>query len=246
MYYQNPDLERAFSFIANLDFDVLCLQEVPERFLERLKKLPYNMAHSLDIQRFERGETIRNYCVILTRHTVLSTKPLMFPDLRRPLRTKLLQFALWRLRRIEKRGSLCADIALPAGTFRVFCLHLTLSYPERLMREFDLAMKQPDPETPTIVCGDLNIVESPCISVLNWLEGGRVRDIFAWRSERREMEKKFAELDLQNPLRGTHTQTIARSQLDHILVPKNLRIVQAKVLPDRYGSDHNPVFVEAE
>ena len=33
MLFRNTDLDRAFSFIKSLDFDVFCLQEVPEKNL---------------------------------------------------------------------------------------------------------------------------------------------------------------------------------------------------------------------
>jgi len=247
MYHLNPDPDRAFRFITKLDFDVLCLQEVPEAFLERLKGLPYSIAFGTDVDR-RTGKTIeRNYCVILSKHTVTDDREFAYPEFPLAFRTKLLFWCLYPLgwRPISNRRSVFADIELPMlGRTRVFCLHLTLSYPQRLMREFDTAMALRQRSLPTIVCGDFNILESAHITVLNWLQGGRLRDIFAWRSERKDMEKKFAEFGLQNPLRGTRTQTISRSQLDHILIPDEMKVTRAEVLPDRCGSDHNPVFVE--
>jgi endonuclease/exonuclease/phosphatase family metal-dependent hydrolase len=148
-------------------------------------------------------------------------------------------------RKIAQKGSLVADIELPQlGRTQVFCVRLTLSYPARILQEFQIVMQQRDPALPTIICGDLNIVERLHIMILNWLLGGKLSDIFAWRTLREAMEEKFARLNLQNPLRGKPTQTISRSQLDHILVPNDMRILSAEVLPERCGSDHHPVFVE--
>lgn len=246
MHHRNRDLDRALSFIQKLDFDVLCLQEVPEQFLERLKTLPCRIAYGVDVDRLSGKTFERNYCVILSRHPIVGTREFAFPAFPLALRTKLFILLLHPLgwRRTANRGSACADIELPNGRTRVFCLHLTLSYPERILREFDAAMELRDPSLSSVVCGDFNILERPHITILNWLLGGRARDMFAWRSERGAMEKKFARLALQNPLRGRPTQTISRSQLDHILVPKEFRVVRADVLPDRRGSDHHPVFVE--
>lgn len=244
MFFRNPDPDRALSFIANSAFDVFCLQEVPEVFLERLKTLPCNIAFALDFDRIQYGKESKQYCVMLTPHQIVASEAIRFPVAERPLRTKLFQLALWDLHEVLERGSLFADIRIAGVTVRVFCLHLTLSYPECIAQEFDTAMRKLNASVPTLVCGDFNILEKPHITVLNWLLGGRLRDIFVGHGTRRLFEKKFAQRGFQNPLRGTQTQTIARSQLDHILVPDSFSIVDAHAEGDRVGSDHCPVFVE--
>lgn len=250
MLYRNPDQDRAFSFIKDLDFDVLCLQEVPEPFLERLKTLPHALAFSIDSDRLEAaGKTMHTYCVLLSRYTITKSGDVRFPPLHRVFRTRLFIWFMhpWGWQKISNRRSLFVDIDIAgSGRIRVFCLHLTLSHPERILREFTIATELRDRSIPTLMCGDLNILESAHVTILNWLLGGRFLDILAWRNTRRAFQKRFAVLGLQNPLRGKRTQAIARSQLDHILVPTTFRIKKAEVLPDRVGSDHNPVFVECE
>ncbi|HEV3245069.1 MAG TPA: endonuclease/exonuclease/phosphatase family protein [Candidatus Paceibacterota bacterium] len=247
MHHRNRDPERAFSFIKDSGFDVFCLQEVTEEFLKRLQALPCNIAYGPDLDRLDGNTIERNYCVTLTPHKVLASKDFAFPQFPLQWRTRLVVFLLYPLgwRHITNRRSLYADIELPGfGRTRFFCLHLTLSYPGRRAREFDTAMTLRDLSIPNIACGDFNILESVHITLLSWLLGGRLRDIFAWHRERRDFEARFAELGLRNPLRGRLTQTISRSQLDHILLPSGLRVIRADVLPDRVGSDHHPVRVE--
>jgi endonuclease/exonuclease/phosphatase family metal-dependent hydrolase len=248
MYHNNPDPDRAFRFIAGLDFDTLCLQEVPEDFLERLKTLSFHIAYSPDVDRIGRG-TEHNFCVILSRHPMVTSEGFPFPPLSWPLRTRAFNLFMypWGWRRIGNRGSLYADVLLPkTGRTRIFCLHLTLSYPKRLIREFDLAASYRRASIPSVFCGDLNIIESFRLTLTNWLLGGPFGDIFDKGQSRTEAEKRFAELGLQNPLRGTSTHLFAKSQLDHILVPRNFNVTKATVLQDRVGSDHHPVFVECE
>lgn len=249
MLYKNPDLDRAFSFIQGLDFDVLCLQEVPEEFLARLERLPTHLAYALDSERAEANTNISIYCVILSPHPVLASGSIEIPVAPQSWQTRLFMWLMHPLgwRRIVKKGNVFADIDMPSlGRVRLFSLHLTLATPAGRLREFGIAMDHRDPATRSIVCGDFNVLEHARVTLLNWLLGGRPRDIFAWYRERAVIEKRFGEFALQNPLRGKPTQTISHSQLDHILVPNTLRVSKAEVLPDRAGSDHHPIFIECE
>ena len=107
-------------------------------------------------------------------------------------------------------------------------------------------MAERDPSVSTIVCGDFNTIESPFVSLLNWLLGGSVSDSFSYRRERTHIEKRFVEHELINPLAGGITHPLSQSQLDHILVSRSFSIKNAVILPDRIGSDHHPIRVEIE
>ncbi len=246
--HKNPDLDRAFGFIEAVDFDIFCLQEVPLHFLERLQTMGAHLVSAKELD-FVDGKIKNRYSVILSKYPIVSYSDFPLSEYAQSLRVKIFVLFLhlvgghfssnWR--------SLYADIEAPKfGRLRVFCLHLSVSYPRQRARELDAAMTLRDTTVPTIVCGDLNIFERARVTLLNWLLGGRLRDVFTWHSERLAMEKRFSELELQNPLRGERTHTISQSQLDHILIPQNMRIIEAKVLHDRMGSDHNPIFVECE
>jgi endonuclease/exonuclease/phosphatase family metal-dependent hydrolase len=249
MLYSNEETDRAFEFIKALDFDVFCLQEVPEGFLTRLKTLPFYLASGAELDWLETSGSIgRIYSVILSKHNIRSVHNFAFPELEWPRRTSLFVRVMyrWGWRRFKNRRSVYADIELPSGLTRVFSLHLTLSYPQRLMLEFETAAALRDPKMPTLMCGDFNIIESLRVTPLNWILGGQMQDIVRPARSRRGAEKRFAELGFKNPLRGKRTQTISFSQLDHILVPQQFKVLKAEVLPDRVGSDHHPILVECE
>lgn len=246
MFVHNADADAAIAYIAQLHFDVLCLQEVPESVCERLKQLPYHTAESTDA-RFD-GRDEHSRIVILTPHEIRASERFALPALRRTVRSRVfIRFMhLWGWRYVEGREGVWADIALPGSDeVRIFNLHLSLSYPESRHREFELALAQADAARPMVICGDFNVVESWRVTLLNWLQGGRLGDIFYKHRERRAFEARIKALGLANPLRGVQTQAIARSQLDHILIPHNWIVEQATVIADRHGSDHNPIRVEA-
>ncbi len=70
MFYRNREQDRAFEFIAKSDFDIFCLQEVPEIFLARLKTLPYHIAYRLDVERLLVKRVEQNYVVTLSKHSI--------------------------------------------------------------------------------------------------------------------------------------------------------------------------------
>lgn len=247
IFFRNGKLERALEFIRELDFDVLCLQEVPEEFLERLRKLPVHIAFAPDVDRIYSDRVERNYLVILSRHRIASHSKFSLEMPYQPLRTRLFVQAMRPIHwsRIWNRHGFFADIHV-AGFLkpvRVFCLHLILGSPAARRKDFETAMREFDPSIPTIVCGDFNILDTPYVAPFNWLLGGSVSDALRYQRERAEFERGIAALGLVNPLNGQRTHLISR-QLDHILISRDIPLHTAHVMPERNGSDHYPIHVE--
>ncbi|MBI2610313.1 endonuclease/exonuclease/phosphatase family protein [Candidatus Kaiserbacteria bacterium] len=249
IFFRNGKLERAFEFIKNLDFDVLCLQEVPDEFLYRLQKLPVNIAFAPDVDRVYPDRIERNYLVILGRHPIVSHSKFALEMPYQPLRTRFFVQAMRPIHwsRVRNRHGFFADIEIDgfSNPVRVFCLHLTLAHPEARRREFETAMREYNPHLPTLVCGDFNILDTPFVAPFNWLLGGRVSDALRYQRERIEFEKRIAALGLVNPLSGQRTHLISR-QLDHILISKHLSVESSRVVAERHGSDHYPIHVELD
>lgn len=250
MLFRNRELDRAFDFIAKSDFDIFCLQEVTDEFLARLQTLPCAIAYRTDVERLFKEGAVRNYVVILSKHPVESQGEIPFPEYRRllPLRARIF-IRLMRpfgFSKIRNRGAVFADIRIPgmASAVRVFNLHLILAKPAWRLKEFETAMAERDPSRPSIVCGDFNTIQSPHISILNWLLGGPISDAAFFNRERMRITERFVEHELVNALAGGITHPLSQSQLDHILVSHSFSVKKASVLPDRVGSDHHPIFVE--
>ena len=249
MLYRNKELDRAFEFIAHADFDIFCLQEVPETFLTRLETLPYHHVSRVEVEKILKPKVVPMFNIILTTYPITAQGEIPFPDYwpLLPLRTRLFVHLMPSrfFSRIRNRGGFYADVSLPGGaSLRIFSIHIVLAQPAWRLKEFEMAMAERDPSRPTIVCGDFNTIESPRISLLNWLLGGSAADALLYRRERTRIEKRFVEHELVNPLFGGVTHPLSQSQLDHILISHSFSIKNAEILPDRIGSDHHPIRVE--
>lgn len=250
MLYRNQELDRAFDFVSQSDFDVFCLQEVPSAFLERLKTLPCAIAYQSERELLFKGHTIHNYLVILSKHPIAIQGDIRFPDYWHllPLRTRLFVSIMSShlFTKIRNRAAVYVDITVQGELIRIFNLHLILAHPELRLQEFEQAMTLRNPAQKTIVCGDFNIIEKPHVTPLNWLLGGTANDTLLYRRERTHIERRFVEHELDNALPGKVTHPLSQSQLDHILVSTHFAIKNAEVLHDRHGSDHNPISAEIE
>lgn len=248
MLCRNKELDRAFEFVSKSDFDIFCLQEVPEKFLQCLHALPYFISFRSERELLYPQSSVHNYVVILSKHPIISEGEIPFPEYWQllPLRTRIfVRFMPSQLfTKIRNRSAQYIDITVQGMSLRVFNLHLILAQPAWRLEEFKTAMIQQDRSRSTIVCGDFNILEKPYITPLNWILGGRISDALLYRRERTAIEKCFAANELLNPLRGKSTHQISRSQLDHILLSPDFSIKNASVIPDRVGSDHHPILIE--
>jgi endonuclease/exonuclease/phosphatase family metal-dependent hydrolase len=247
MLYRNRELDRAFEFIRTSDFDIFCLQEVPEAFLKRLQTLPCEIAFRTDVERLLPSGISHNFVVTLSKSPITAQGEIPFPDYAQllPFYTRFfVRFMPSRFfSEIRNRSGSYTDINRNGQSIRVFNLHLALAHPARRLAEFEHAMTERDRSRLTIVCGDFNILEALHITPLNWILGGRMSDALFYGRERTVIEKHFIKHELANALRGNVTHPLSQSQLDHILVSHSFSIAEASVLPERIGSDHHPIRV---
>lgn len=247
MWFANKRLDEAFEFINDSDFDFFCLQEVPQHFLKRLQTLPCHLAYAVDVRRFSpREEDV--YLVTLSRHQIVNKGEIPFPDYwdALPWRTRLFVWLMYPFNwtRITNRNCFYIEATVDGVLMHVFNLHLILGNPQWRLEEFETAMLARDQNRPSIVCGDFNVLESPRVSILNWIVAGRISDVIFWNRERAAIEERFSSHNLSNALRGKQTHPFSASQLDHVLVSPHFTVSEVQVIDERYGSDHHPIFIE--
>lgn len=246
----NKTPELVLESIQQLDFDILCLQEVPESLLKKLNVLPYAQVHSVDLIRLRSKKEEACYLAILTHYPIIHHGSFFTcPKPVYSLRTRaFLGLGLFGFSRLKDHGALYADIKIPGSErpVRIFSLHLRLNGPIERQKELAIVSSHMDKASSTIVCGDFNIIDRPLQKSFSWLLGSSIREALPWYPERQLMEKQFGSLGLKNVLRGQKTNIRFANQLDHILVPKAASIITAGVYEKAFGSDHYPVYASIE
>lgn len=250
IFYENKKLDEVLLFITESDFDIFCLQEVPYYFLLRLQTLPYSIAYVEESMVVSKFRKFPIYSVTLSKHSISSEGSICLNTMERTFKVRFTRFFINLFNKekviaIQDHKILFTDIFIEGKEYRVFNLHLSLTYPKRRMEELVQVMENYMKDA-SILCGDFNILESFHVSVLNWLLGGTLSEWFFYKIERIKMEAFFKHYNLYNPLRNHSTHPISHSQLDHILVPQAMITKRSRVIHKRYGSDHCPIQVEVK
>lgn len=249
VYCYNRRREEVCAYIRKLDFDVLCLQEVTPKLLECLKEFPYEIVYHTHVIRFQASSyEERNYVVLLSKLPIRSHGTLDFADLPLPAYLRGLVRFLHRFRwsLITERGSVYADVLYGDIPIRVFSTHLTLWGPGNRAEEFSVLMKHVLHGMPTVIAGDFNVIEYGPMKIASWILGAPIREALPWYPERALFEERFRKYGFVNPHRKQITHGFSRSQLDHVLVSRELSATRAWVDPELHGSDHYPVGAELE
>jgi len=245
----NKKVAEVASYIKDLDFDVICLQEVTPQLLQELKTLPYHLTYHVHaLQLYKANNTERNYVAIVSKHQFVGHHTFEFADFPFPKYTRALikMFAKFDWEFVSERGGIYADVRIDGKVVRVFSVHLTLWGPKNRANEFALVAQYVDPAMPTVIAGDFNVIESPPLKILNALLGASFKESLPTYPERRKFEELFEKYDFDNPLRGHVTHDFSKSQLDHILVSKDIDVKTTIIQAELHGSDHHPVGIEAE
>lgn len=241
--------------VASAHPRTICLQEFPARLLDEFRAyaLTHGLAvtHEVDKVRLQKdGLTRTCYLVTLSESRIIDSQSIELPRIRkRPLLARMFLPALRALKvsddqSVEAGGQ---SVLLEVGdkNLKVLNAHITLLHPNARRAEFDRFVQRVW-TVPTVICGDLNVLEGLFGRAGNLLFCGSIRHAL-FLTERRSFNKRLREKGLVNPLAGRKTHKAG--QLDHILYNLfmgRLTISTRKVYDESFGSDHNPVSVTLE
>jgi endonuclease/exonuclease/phosphatase family metal-dependent hydrolase len=222
------DIEKIEKVIANLDPDVVALQEVDVNrrrtlYMDQAKRLAEGLNMDYQYYSLMNSGSEKYGLAILAKFPLIKIKYDRFP-------------AVKSKRMVERRGAMWVRIQTPLGDVNVINTHLGLHMKERLFQIRTLLGKDWLSgilgKKPLVICGDFNAgAQSPVY-----------REICAHLADAQKMG------NYKGYPKNTFFSRYPVLRLDHIFVSKQFATLRRVRVPSdavtRIASDHLPVFAE--
>lgn len=233
-------MPEVIEFLKNEKFDVICLQEFPIEYLEKLSSLfsHYIFEKELLVYKNGRKKTTRVYTVTISRIPIKNTDVIQHKE--------FYEEGAKRERRYRnfRAHSIYADIDVGKRKMRIFNVHFKcVAGSHHRFSQFREILHHFDPERENIICGDLNTFSRPIINIFIWKYFGlKVKELFI--HEKKSLKRIFDLHKLKNPFENFVTFLKFPVQLDYILLPTLTKMISKRRFLRRRGSDHFPISVE--
>lgn len=236
IYCNNKSFPGVVRFLEAHEADVMCLQEVPTDVVKKLRKRNFYIAEAKARHRGRKKLKTRN--VILSRYPIKRKGGDAFPEEeKRALKSRI--------------SGLCGplefqfiDIKTQKRVVRIFNSHLECNTSPRVrLEQFRQVLQASHNSYVNVFCGDLNVYGRWYVNLfIGFMSNCKLKDLTSF--ERRMFDKLFKDHKLQNVFHGHVTYPRFRLQLDHILIPDDIKLVEKHVYKKRYGSDHRPIMAK--
>ena len=221
--------------------DVLCLQEVLQGRVDYLKELGYSTCSVEDYQHIK-GQTgyiatgVKN-----KRKFIESGRYRYFAGKMDSLWSKLIYTKMYKMN--EMHESLVTTVRQNGQLLRIVNVHLSTACGPQVRVEQIRKVLEKFSDERSIICGDFNVISDPFYKIFaGWACGYRLQDYFF--DERAEVNRIIKEHDFQNPFARKKTTVFPfYQQLDHILVPRSIKIASKKIYKIAL-SDHRALSVD--
>lgn len=205
---RNP--ERILEVIAEIDADIIALQEVDKRFGRRVSTLPAEIFAKTGYQPIAFGEDPEG----LGWHgnTILARRSVQVLHLRR-----------WSLPSLEPRGAAVADLRIDGIDIRVVGMHLGLMghWRKQQAKTVLAELEALEASMPTVMMGDLNQWGRAGGALAHFAESHHVAapgPSYHSRVPVAELDRIITSPDLVVEQAGVHTSELARLASDHLPV----------------------------
>lgn len=226
-------------FLEDSNADIICLQEFPKKKLYRLRKLKgYKISHFKEYFYYKKKEPVYLYSVILSKFDIEDEEIIEHKKFKN-IGNKILKVHP----KIRIQAGFI-EFRFKNKYYRLFNLHLECRVSaEYRVKQFEWIISNINENRYNIICGDFNTFSDAYSNFINYFFTGVSLKYF-FKNESNIFNEIFMENKLQNPIDCDRTFKYTKRQLDYILVPEDIKVVESRVNKDLIGSDHFPIEVE--
>jgi len=238
VYKDNKKMSKLILQLQKEDADIVCLQEVPERFLEKLSGMYEFVVSSNEGWTYRKtGEEILILNVILSKFEISHV-----------FTQDISLHTLFEARKYKQFSSefISATINVKGINYEVSNTHLRCVAPPWVrVKQFEEILKNIDTNKRNIICGDLNTFSWPLLNLLIWKRYSYTfKEI--WTNGRKIFDTIFTTHNLVNPHRGVGTFKLFPVQYDYILVDKEIVVNSSQKIKQLSGSDHYGLVIDVD
>ncbi|QQG40844.1 MAG: endonuclease/exonuclease/phosphatase family protein [Candidatus Levyibacteriota bacterium] len=238
VWSENVSITKAIRFLKKQKADIICLQEVSKKFLQKLKKLPkYQLVCAIDFYYIKSKKRKTPYfLVMLSKISIDTHKAFQIP-------TVQYDSIIAQIFGLEEciEGQYI-DVMYKDQKIRIFNVHFQ-SYvrPKIRLRQFESVIQQFNNTTHNIVCGDFNTFGFWHFNVVvGWIYNYSWEEFFM--DEKTLLDERLKRYKLINIFNWEVTYPWLGVQLDFILTQKNAKVRGKQVFQETFGSDHRPIL----
>lgn len=238
VYDNNKKLNNVIKFINAVDADVITLQEVSPSLVKLLKNLShYNLITADDFYKHSFfGPNKIHSLALLTKVAPKRSIIQNFQVVPQSFFNKLTGSE-------ESKQFINCKLRVKDTDINILNLHLPVysGISKRISLFTQCIDNIENEKDSSLICGDFNIFANKYINpFVGWMLGFDKQDYV--NSEREVFEDIFKTLKFKNVFRKKKTFWNI-TQLDHILVPENIKVADFSVSSHKYGSDHHPIIL---
>ena len=238
VYKDNKKMQTLIAKIEEIDADIVCLQEVPEKYQEQFLNLYEHAIVSVEGWTYRKtGEKVLIYNIILSKYAIsdVYSKDISLNNI----------FEAWRYVTFTSEF-VTATVELDGKQYEISNTHLRCVAPPWVrIKQFEEVLSHIDMSKKNIICGDLNTFSWPLLNLLLWK-----RYKYSWRelltNGRKLFDTIFRTHNLINPHRGISTFKLFPVQYDYILVDEEITAKAAYKIKESCGSDHYGLVLEID
>lgn len=241
VWSENVSIGKVLRFLKKQNPDIICLQEVSKKLLQKLKKLSkYELFYATDFYYVKSAKKkVPYFLVILSKIPVTGHTAFPIPTVQYDSIVSQI-FGLEEC--IEGQY---IDIMQKEKKIRIFNVHFQ-SYvrPRIRLRQFESVIRQFSDASQNIICGDFNTFGFWHFNVVvGWIYNYSWEEFFM--DEKSLLEGMLKKYKLVNIFNWEVTYPWLGAQLDFIVTEKRAKISHKRVFTETFGSDHRPLFIKA-